>query len=77
MWVAKRLWPTLVHVHVATEVLETLPPWATGLYFIVKVWLVTSTKCSYACFVCRKEISPEPDLPDCLLWLCNVCILTP
>ena len=34
-------WPTLVHVHIATEDLETLHPGATGLCFIIKVWLVT------------------------------------
>ena len=28
-----KLWPTLVYVHIATEVLH---PWATGLCFIVK-----------------------------------------
>ena len=33
--------PTLVHVHIATEDLETLHPGATGPCFIIKVWLVT------------------------------------
>ena len=37
----KNLWPTLVHVHIATGVLETLHPGATGLCFMIKVWLVT------------------------------------
>ena len=37
----QKLWPTLVHVHIATEVLETLHPGATGLRFIIKIWLVT------------------------------------
>ena len=38
------LWPTLVHVHIiATEALETLHPGATGLCFMIKVWLVTLT----------------------------------
>ena len=36
-----KLWPTLVHVHIATEVLVTLHPGATGLRFMIKVWLVT------------------------------------
>ena len=31
-----------LHVHIATEVFETLHPWVTGLYFITKVWLLTS-----------------------------------
>ena len=31
-----KLWPTLVHVHIATEVLETLHPGATGLCFIIR-----------------------------------------
>ena len=31
-----KLWPTLVHVHIATEVLWTLHPGATGPCFIVK-----------------------------------------
>ena len=35
------LWPTLVHVHIATEVLDTLHPGATGLCFIIKIWLMT------------------------------------
>ena len=30
-------WPTLVHVHIATEDLETLHPGATGLCFIIMV----------------------------------------
>ena len=30
-----------VHVHIATEVLEILHPGATGLCFMIKVWLVT------------------------------------
>ena len=30
-----------MHVHIATEVLEALHPGATGLCFIIKVWLVT------------------------------------
>ena len=34
---------TLVHVHIATEVLETLHPGATGLCLIIKIWLVTLT----------------------------------
>ena len=34
---------TDMHVHIATEVLETLHPGATGLCFIIKVWLVTFT----------------------------------
>ena len=37
----QKLRPTLVHI--ATEVLETLHPGATGLCFITKVWLVTLT----------------------------------
>ena len=37
----QKLWPTLVYVHIATEVLETLHPGVTGLCFIIKVWLVT------------------------------------
>ena len=32
---------SLVHVHIATEVLEALHPGAKGLCFIIKVWLVT------------------------------------
>ena len=28
----KNLWPTLVHVHIATEALETLHPGATGVF---------------------------------------------
>ena len=39
----QKLWPTLVHVHIATEVLDTLDPGATGLCFITKIWLVTMT----------------------------------
>ena len=39
----EKLWPTLVHVHIATEVLDTLYPGATGLCFIIKIWLVTLT----------------------------------
>ena len=35
------LWPTLVHVHIASEVLDTLHPGATGFCFIIKIWLVT------------------------------------
>ena len=35
--------PTLVHVHIATEVLDTLHPGAKGLCFIIKIWLVTLT----------------------------------
>ena len=31
----------MVHVQIATEDLKTLHPGATGLYFIIKVWLVT------------------------------------
>ena len=31
-----KLWPTLVHVHIATEVLYTLHSGAIGLCFIVK-----------------------------------------
>ena len=31
-----KLWPTLVHVHIAIEVLQTLHPGAAGLCFIVK-----------------------------------------
>ena len=34
-------WSTLVHAHIATEDLETLHPGATGMCFIMKVWLVT------------------------------------
>ena len=34
-------WPTLVHVQIATEDLETLHPVMAGLCFIMKVWLVT------------------------------------
>ena len=34
---------TLVHVHIATEVLDTLHPGAKGLCFIIKIWLVTLT----------------------------------
>ena len=37
----KFIWPTLVHVYIATEVLETLHPGTTGLCFIIKAWLVT------------------------------------
>ena len=33
-----KLWPTL---HIATEILVTLHPGATGLCFMIKVWLVT------------------------------------
>ena len=36
-----KLWPTLVHVHIATEDHEALHPGATGLCYIIKVWLVT------------------------------------
>ena len=36
-----KLWPNLVHVHIATEVFVTLHPGATGLCFMIKVWLVT------------------------------------
>ena len=36
-----KLWPTLVHVHIATEVLVTLHPGTIGLCFMIKVWLVT------------------------------------
>ena len=44
IWVAYILWPTLVHVHIATEVdLETLHPGATCLRFMIKIWLVTLT----------------------------------
>ena len=34
------LWPTLVHVHIATEVLS-LHPGKTDLCLVIKVWLVT------------------------------------
>ena len=36
-----KLLPALVHVHIATKVLETPHPGATGLCFIIKIWLVT------------------------------------
>ena len=39
----QKLWPTLVHVHISTEVLDTLHPRAKGLCFIMKIWLVTLT----------------------------------
>ena len=134
-----------VYTLVATEVLQTLHPGATGLRFIIKVWLVTlktrwpaicnmlvtvnfemhrgnwnSAKswwnvdfwqyrndvCPvmafwrrpgllvfipttlhvlsnpsvhvdvHVCMGCRKVTRPKPDLPDCLLWSCNVCIST-
>ena len=37
------LWPTLVYLHIATQVLETLHPGATGLCCIIKIWSVTLT----------------------------------
>ena len=41
----QKVWPTLVLVHIATEVLETLHPLATGLcwsgMYIINVWLMT------------------------------------
>ena len=30
--------------------------------------------CSCACLVCRKEMEPKCDLPNCLLWPCIVCM---
>ena len=39
----QKLWPTLVHVHIPTEVLDTLCPGAKGLCLIIKIWLVTLT----------------------------------
>ena len=39
------VWPTLVYVHIATEVLETPHPGVSGLcwsgVYILKVWLKT------------------------------------
>ena len=32
-----------MYILLATEVLETLHPWATGLCFIINVWLMTLT----------------------------------
>ena len=43
-------------------------------FYIYNSMCIYNSKCLCACLVCRKVI--KPDLPDCLLWPCNVCILT-
>ena len=45
-------------------------------FHIYNSMCIIKSKCSCACLVCRELITPKPDLSDCLLWLCNVCILT-
>ena len=45
-------------------------------FCIYKSMSIINSKCSCSCLVCRKVIGPKPDLPDCLLWQCNVCSLS-
>ena len=45
-------------------------------FCIYKSMHIINSKYSCACLVCRKVIGPKPDLPDCSLWQCNVCIIT-
>ena len=48
--------------------------WLTSFFYIYNSVGSINSKCSCACSVSiRKVIGPKPDLPDCLLWPCNVC----
>ena len=45
-------------------------------FCIYKSMRIINSKYSCACLVCRKVIGSKPDLPECSLWQCDVCILT-
>ena len=45
-------------------------------FYICNSTCIINWKCSCACLLWSNVIRPKPDLPDCLLWPCDVYILT-